>query len=280
MPEIFIEDIPAAKPLFLGLEETHALVQAVTSGRLSARIFVDDKSAPSAGVIVYKSRILCSGNVAQHAVIHEMGDWLSKEIIPAHLEAGEDAYLVCYSSAEWESALEGMFDGCKIHHGERQYYEIRDFQSFALPALPDGFSIQVITHEFLSSGVKGLDAIREEMCSERLSVEDFLEHSFGLCPVYEDEVAGWCLSEYNIDRRCEIGIATLEKHQQKGIATLATRQFLMEAHHRGYTRVGWDCWKNNFASGATARKAGLHLVEEYPASVVVLEQNESQQKQG
>ena len=276
MPEIFIEEVPAAKPLFLGLEETHVLAQAVTSGRISARIFVDDKSAPSAGVITYKSRILCSGNVTRHGFIHELDDWFSKEINPAHLEAGNDAYLVCYSCVEWEAALEGLFDGCKIHHGERQYYEIRDFQPAASVALPEGYSIQMITHEFLSSGLKGLDALREEMCSERLSVDDFLEHSFGLCPVYDGEIAGWCMSEYNVDRRCEIGIATLEKHQQKGIATLATRHFLTEAYHRGYTRVGWDCWKGNSASGATARRAGLRLVEEYTAMVVVLERDASQ----
>jgi RimJ/RimL family protein N-acetyltransferase len=111
-------------------------------------------------------------------------------------------------------------------------------------------------------------------------VDDFLDQSFGLCPVYDEEVAGWCLSEYNIDDRCEMGIATLENHQRKGIATLETRYFLNEAHRLGYRRIGWDCWKNNIASGATARKAGLHLVEEYPASVVVFEKNESQQKQG
>ena len=280
MPEIFIEDFPATKPLFGGLEETHALAQAVTSGRISARVFVDDRSAPSAGVIVYKSRVLCSGNVTKPGFIRELDDWFSKEIVSAHLEAGNDAFLVCYSSAEWKAVLEGLFDECKIYHGERQYYEIRDFQPTALPALPEGFSIQAITREFLSGKLKGLESIREEMCSERLSVEDFLEHSFGLCPVYEEEVAGWCLSEYNIDDRCEIGIATLEKHQRKGIATLETRYFLNEACRLGYRRVGWDCWKNNVASGATARKAGLLLGEEYPASVVVFEKNESRQKQG
>lgn len=280
MPEIFIEEFPAIEPLFLRLEETHALAQAVIAGRISARIFVDDKSALSAGVIVYKSRILCSGNVTQHGFIHELRYWFSKEIIPAHRKAGEDAYLVCYSSAEWEAALEDIFEGCNIYPGERQYYEIRDFQSFALPALPDGFSIQAITRNFLSSKLNGLESIREEMCSERLSVEDFLEHSFGLCPVYDEEVAGWCLSEYNIGDRCEIGIATMEKYQRKGIATLETRYFLNEAHRLGYRRIGWDCWKNNIASGATARKAGLQLVEEYPASVVVFERNESRQKQG
>jgi RimJ/RimL family protein N-acetyltransferase len=106
------------------------------------------------------------------------------------------------------------------------------------------------------------------MCSERASVEDFLARSFGLCPVHENEIAGWCMSEYNVSGRCEIGIATTEKHQRKGIATLATWSFLAEAHQRGYQRVGWDCWTRNEASTATARKAGFHLIEEYPAVVI------------
>jgi RimJ/RimL family protein N-acetyltransferase len=108
------------------------------------------------------------------------------------------------------------------------------------------------------------------MCSERASVEDFLVRSFGLCPVHANEVAGWCMSEYNVGDRCEIGIATAEKHQRKGIATLTTWYFLAEAHRRGYARVGWDCWERNVPSIATARKAGFTLVEEYPAVVVDL----------
>ena len=142
------------------------------------------------------------------------------------------------------------------------------FASTGSLQLPAGFSMQLITPEFLSSDIAGLDAVREEMCSERASIEDFLARSFGLCPVHSNEVAGWCMSEYNVGDRCEIGIATAEKHQRKGIATLATWSFLAEAHRRGYTRVGWDCWTRNEASGATARKAGFTLVEEYPATVV------------
>jgi RimJ/RimL family protein N-acetyltransferase len=88
--------------------------------------------------------------------------------------------------------------------------------------------------------------------------------------VYENEIAGWCMSEYNVGNRCEIGIATAPHHQRKGIATLATWYFLAEAHRRGCTRVGWDCWTRNEASAATARKAGFTLIEEYPAVVVEL----------
>jgi GNAT superfamily N-acetyltransferase len=271
-----MDNFPAIRPLFLGLEKAHALVQAVTVGRLPARVLVDDASSPSAGVMVYKSRILCGGAGAKSGLVRVLADWFFAELIPAHLNAGNDAFLVYYSGDEWKTVLEEMFKPYKIFHRQRQYYEINDFQPAASVALPEGYSIQMITREFMSSGLKGLDAIREEMCSERLSVDDFLDYSFGLCPINDGEIAGWCMSEYNVDRRCEIGIATLEKHQQKGIATLAARHFLTKAYQLGYTRVGWDCWKSNIASGATARKAGLRLVEEYPAMVVFFERDASQ----
>lgn len=270
MPELFSSGKQLARPLFRELERAHALVAAFFEGCATARLFVDNVSAPQSGVIVCNSRVLCAGDASQVDFLGEMARIFSDELIPAHRGQGNDAYLVYAPGDGWSTVLHPLFSGFQLYHGRRQYYEITDFVPKPDLRLPDGFSMQLITPEFLSSDVSGLDAVREEMCSERASVEDFLRRSFGVCPVHSNEVAGWCMSEYNVGDRCEIGIATTEKHQRKGIATLTTWSFLAEAHHRGYTRVGWDCWERNVASIATARKAGFTLVEEYPAVVVDL----------
>ncbi|MBK9925137.1 MAG: GNAT family N-acetyltransferase [Anaerolineales bacterium] len=270
MPEIFPADNQPVHPLFHELERSHSLVTAFFEGCATARLFVDDTVTPQAGVIVCNSRVLCAGGATQADFINEMTHTFSNELIPPHLAKGNDAYLVYTSGDGWDTALPQLFPTRDLYHGTRQYYEITDFTPKIDLQLPDGFSMQLITPEFLSSDAVGLDAVREEMCSERASVEDFLARSFGLCPVHSNEVAGWCMSEYNVGERCEIGIATSEKHQRQGIATLTTWFFLAEAHRRGYTRVGWDCWTRNEASSATARKAGFTLIEEYPAIVVEL----------
>lgn len=270
MPELFSADGQGARPLFSDLERSHALVAAFFEGCATGRLFVDHVDAPQSGIIVCNSRVLCAGDGSQTSFLGEMARLFSDELIPAHRARGNDAYLVYASGNAWDMDIQHLFSGRQLYHGTRQYYEITDFTPKTDLRLPDGFLMQLITPEFLSSDVSGLDAVREEMCSERASVEDFLERSFGLCPVHSNEIAGWCMSEYNVGDRCEIGIATAEKHQRKGIATLTTWYFLTEAHHRGYTRVGWDCWERNVASVATARKAGFTLVEEYPAVVVDL----------
>lgn len=270
MPEIFPSNHQLARPLFQELERSHALVTALFEGCAAARLFVDDPAAPQAGVIVCNSRVLCAGDASQSDFRNEMTRTFADDLIPAHRVRGNDAYLVYASDEAWNTALPGLFHSYGLYHGTRQYYEITDFAPKLDLHLPDGFSMQQITREFLSSDVAGLEAVREEMCSERASVEDFLARSFGLCPIHSNEIAGWCMSEYNVGDRCEIGIATAEKYQRRGIATLAIWSFIAEAHQRGYTRVGWDCWTRNVASAATARKAGFTLVEEYPAVVVEL----------
>ena len=270
MPEISPTENQLARPLFHNMERSHALVEALFEGCAAARLFVDDITTPQAGVIVCNSRILCAGNAAQIDFLNELEHIFANELIPAHLARGNDAYLVYASHEDWDTVLADLFPARDLYHSTRQYYEITDFESKSDLQFPDGYSMQLITPEFLSGDIAGLDAVREEMCSERVSVEDFLARSFGLCPIHSNEVAGWCMSEYNVGERCEIGIATAPHHQRKGIATLATLSFLAEAHRRGYTRVGWDCWTRNVPSVATARKAGFTLIEEYPAVVVEL----------
>lgn len=270
MPEIFPLENPLVRPLFHELEQSHSLVAAFFEGCASARLFVDDPAAPKSGVIVCNSRVLCAGDATQTGFLDQMEQAFSHELIPAHIARGNDAYLVCASGDGWDQAMQHIFPTRTLYHGYRQYYEITDFAPKTDLQLPDGFSMELITPEFLSSGLEGMGAVSEEMCSERTSVEDFLSRSFGICPVYGNEVAGWCMSEYNVGERCEIGIATAPNHQRKGLATLATWTFLAEAYRRGYRRVGWDCWTRNEASAATARKAGFTLIEEYPATVVEL----------
>jgi GNAT superfamily N-acetyltransferase len=268
MPEIILPNSQPIRPLFHELERSHALVTAFFEGYATARLFVDDEVAPQTGMLICNSRVLFAGDASRSDFLDEMAHAFFDDLIPAHRSKGNDACLVYVSGEGWNTALQGLFHNCQLYYATRQYYEITDFAPKPDLQLPDGFSMHLITAEFLSSNVAGLGAVREEMCSERVSLDDFLARSFGLCPVHSNEVAGWCMSEYNVGNRCEIGIATAEKHQRKGIATLATWYFLAEAKRRGYTRVGWDCWTRNEASAATARKAGFTLVEEYPATVV------------
>ena len=106
------------------------------------------------------------------------------------------------------------------------------------------------------------------MCSERDTIQEFLEKSFGIALLYQDQLAGWCLSEYNWARCCEVGIATLAPHQRRGLAALQTYAFMELAIERGIHRIGWHCFANNRASATTALKTGFTKRHDYPVHLV------------
>ena len=264
MIEIPISTALQAHGLFQPLEH-HLLIRALFEGNLIAKIFADGNPQPRAGLIAYNSRFILGGDPNNESFNKDIAAYFRETVLPSRSGEG---FLLTFTSDAWIPTLNTLFAGNEIILAPRLYFEITPDQNLEV-TLPEGFSIHPVATELLKSNMEGLETLREEMCSERASVEDFLEKSFGVCPVYENQIVGWCLSEYNTSDRCEIGIATLQPHQRKGIATAITRVFLIEAAKRGYQRVGWDCWERNEASVATARKAGFEKKHREQAMVII-----------
>lgn len=261
----------AARPLFHRLEH-HLFITALFEGTISGVLYVDHPSQPRATLVAYHHALCLAGEPALPGFNAALQQFLMETVIPPRLEAGWDAFVIHYAPAGW---LEGLTPICapyRVIESSRQYYET--LISDPLPAvdLPPGFQIHLVSPELLTSGMQGMEVILDEMCSERTSVEDFLTRSFGLVLTFENQVAGFCMSEYNTGSRCEIGIATFEPYQRRGLATRMTWAFLAHAQARGITQVGWHCWSKNLPSAAAALKAGLKLKHTDPAAVVLLKE--------
>jgi len=254
----------AARELFRPLEH-HLLIRAFFENNLKAQLFTDNETRPRAGLIAYNHRLSFGGDPTQAAFNTSLRHHFVETLIHSRHGSG---FLVTFTSDSWITTLDTIFSECEVIHAPRMYFEIVPGAAHEI-ALPQGFSLQLVTPKLLAENIGGLNLLREEMCSERTSIDDFFDKSFGLCLVYENQIAAWCLSEYNTNGRCEIGIATLEPHQRKGIAAMLTKTFLIEAVQRGYGHVGWDCWEKNAASTATARKAGFTLKRQEQAMVVI-----------
>lgn len=248
--------------------DIHLPVFAVLAGEAAGEVLADDDANPTAALLRCKSRFYLAGN--------PLNTRFNQRLYEAFLQiyAGEipglDEFSICFS-AGWGPVLEEILKARLPLNVQRQYYEIdahpTDWQKEAFP----GITLRAADKDLLTSPLEDLDDLREEMCSERASVDEFLQKSFGLCPVTEESLVGWCLSEYNLPQRCEIGIATLPPYQRRGIAAWVTLAFVDEACRRGIARVGWHCYASNIPSGATALKAGFHKVVDYPAIIGIID---------
>jgi hypothetical protein len=266
MQEIASWNAPLAGALFGRLGE-HLAVEAVLRGAASGRVWIDNADMPRTGVLWVQHRVFVAGEdeKALNGVVRE---------IAAVARERRDWGLGVYGAdgVDWARVLAGMV----WRRMEREYWEIgaEAWRQNGTRIATDGLRLRAVDAALLAEPRLGrIELLRDEMCSERVSVEDFLALSFGVCLVDEEEeaLAGWCLSEYNCGGRCEVGIEVVEGYRRRGLGTLLARALCVEAFARqGLARVGWHCLAENEASGATARRAGLRLARRYAGTVVLV----------
>lgn len=266
-----------AASLFASLVDHNLVLGSILAGKTPASIYVDDPQHPKAAFTWFKYRAFLAGNPSSSNFVFGLANLLKDELIPRAQRLGIDACILDFGEPDWVNALSQLFPGLQPIQALRQFYVCCSLPVSAAPQLPDGFNLLPVDAVLLArTDLKRITELKEETCSERLSVEDFLAHSFGYCIIYQDELVCWCLSEYNTGDRCEVGVATAEPYQRHGLATIATRALLEHAFRSGYSQVGWHCWSRNEPSGTLARKAGFvlekeHIVYLYPQLQPVLD---------
>lgn len=263
-------------PLFECADE-HLAPLAVICGEASGKMYVDDLKDPCSALLVTGHRYYLAGAADNEVFNRGLRSLLVEKIIPVLHSRGSWGFLIYPVAEEWAEQVEGaLLAGVKTYKGERQYWELdldqEDWEPPERPVLPDGYWIQAVNESVLEDPrLTNRNELAEEMMSERPSVEAFLEKSFGLVVRSDTLIASWCLSEYNLDNRCEVGIATAESLRLQGLATLTATAFIEQARHEGISRIGWHSWTRNEGSVATARKLRFSLVKDLVSYFVSVE---------
>jgi RimJ/RimL family protein N-acetyltransferase len=255
-------ELEKARPLFAPLISHHLAIDSVLTGLSPAAVYVDDVVAPRTAVTRINNRLFLGG---QLVVTPDLVTLLT-ETIPAQSRAEGRSSFIVSAAPEWEGLLSELLGNRQPIRRQRQYFEQDARQFSGELILPDGYRLHPVDADLLAQAhLQNMDWLKEEMVSERPSLDDFLAKSFGFCVIHEDKIVGWCLSEYNCGSRCEIGIATDEAHQRQGLATAMATAVIPHARSQGIHQIGWLCWADNTPSSATARKLGFQLVKEMPA---------------
>lgn len=264
-------DYAAVRPLFAGLDD-HLAVAAILEGSAPAILYVDDPVRPRAAFTWTGYRFFLAGSPEGGAFNQAVRDLLADKVFPQAQAAGLTMIELKYAPESWADVVTGVIlrDRAPIL-AHRHYYVFRSLRHDWQAMLPAGYRLAPIAAGLLAQDhIRNLDALREELCSERPSVADFLARSFGVAALCGDELAGWCTSEYNTGDRCEVGIGTLEPHQRRGLATAMGSAFIEYAAARGIRHIGWHCWARNEPSVAAALKIGYEKAAEYSTFIAWL----------
>ena len=274
MPHLLAPGKYALLRSFLPPLAHHLALEAMLAGQTPARVYVDDLTRPQAVLAWIKHRCFLFGSPDNETFADGLRELFRTTLLPEIQTAGHAVVSVYYAPDRWQAQLAQIIPDRDPVPVLRQYYALELATDASSVSAPDGFSLEPVNAQLLARKTLGhLEQLEEELCSERPTVDDFLRKSFGVCMLHGDELAGWCLSEYNCGGCCEVGIETVEEYRRRGSGTTLTRALVRQAQSQGIHRIGWHCIARNAASAATACSAGFIWQCDYPTVMVWIDRH-------
>ena len=269
MHSLSIDHYHKAAPLLKAISH-HTVLRTILAGKTPGHVYVNEPARPTIAFAQFKHRAFIAGDPSDSDK-KGLRNFINQEVTANCRQADVPLFRLTADDPSWMKVLsEVLVDERPIFAGY-QCFEINLTDDPQEAEIPPGFTIQKVTKSLIKKDFQRRDDLLEEMCSERESVDAFLNQSFGIAAFNEGVLAGWCLSEYNHENRCEVGIATMPRFQHQGLAKAMTQAFLHLARENKVSTVLWHCFKSNEASRRTALSAGFHQVEDQQVLMVYLD---------
>ena len=245
----------------------HLVLTSILQGNTNANVYVDDSNRPRTAFLWSKGKAWLLGepidNITESLinVINQYEDYLRKN--------GGDVFRLHYSQV-WATHIPDIFSGLRLEKYTRSYYSLESQQKDWSLNPPEGYRILPVDDALLTSDYENIDLVKDEMRSECSSVQEFLNKHISYVAIIEGTIVSWCMSEYTTASSCELGIATIEKYQRKGLATQVAKGVINLALKNNINNIGWHCWKKNIPSVKTALTLGFEYRLDYPVQEVWL----------
>jgi hypothetical protein len=199
MKELTAAQYDSVRSLFTPL--THYLTgDAILAGLTPGRVFADDPDAPQTAVAWYGHRAFVVGRADEQAR-QQMAAWWQGVVLHEKTRSGLGG-LVLHVERAWSHHITAVCTPPELQVNCRHAYRLDARDDNWAVELPAGFRLRPVAADLLADGrIQNMAYLTEEMVSERPSIQDFLAKSFGVCLLHENEIIGWCLSEYNCGQR-------------------------------------------------------------------------------
>jgi RimJ/RimL family protein N-acetyltransferase len=208
-------------------------------------------------------------------VFYVSGETISKEatddlaaLIDTHIKGraikeGSSRFKVHALSPSLEQSIPQLFQGIQLYKTNKLIYVFRKQRvpAISTPALED-VRYALIDAGFLETERhQNLEYVQSEVDWMWSSRVKFRENGFGYAALLGDIIVCWCTAEYVSERKCGIGIETVEAYRNKGIATATTAHFVEYCLHHNITPC-WECGSRNIGSIRVAEKVGFERIQE------------------
>ncbi|MCG3253598.1 MAG: GNAT family N-acetyltransferase [Candidatus Heimdallarchaeota archaeon] len=270
MIELQLEEFEKVRELFREVEY-NLNCMVVIAGINPGRIWVDSKEKPTSGFLVDSIwSYFLAGNPNNKEFNATIAKILKEEILPIASKQEEKTHgdwVFYFEDQNWFEKIENEFVKYPIPL-DRYYYV---FDKLLIPdwraEIPKGFEIRKIDESLLKQkNLENFEEIKNWIDSQYENEQKFSEKGFGFCLVENNKtIVCWCLSDWGVKKKIEIGIQTAADYRRRGFATLCVAATVEYGQGRGY-HIGWHCNQDNEGSWRTAEKVGFVRKKSYLAA--------------
>ncbi|GKX30717.1 hypothetical protein SH1V18_31970 [Vallitalea longa] len=259
------EDYYKVKKLYSHMNYYLEIISTIE--KKSGLIFVDDEKNPQTACIYNNQHnFYITGKATNKTFNENLSKYILNDICSSMVETDCLDFYIHFSDMDsWEEEIKNIFGQHYVSRINWRYYQFDTERSNIKVELPEGYLLKKIDAELLNrKDLKNIEKIIEWTSTEGwLNQEDFLNNGFGFCIITGQNIVSWCLADYVISNRCEIGIETDEDYRRKGFASIVVSACVKHCLSIGIDHIGWRCFESNIGSRKTAEKVGFKLLKNF-----------------
>lgn len=226
-------------------------------------IYVDQIPMPKSALVWSKGiqGFYLIGDHTNEVFINSLDDFITKCIEPRMREQGLDFFEVSGHHDKWD--MLSIFPSRNLHQFEQIVFKITQ-----KPPVQQDKGIKTINlkmKEGDNQDLKNVEFVKENINQFWSSNDEFVKKGYGFAAMEGSEILGVCYSSFIAQDTHAIGIETLPKHRNRGVATHLAYLLVENLLENGFTPY-WDCSLDNVASYKLALRLGFQQVYQYKCS--------------
>ncbi|GIN73106.1 acetyltransferase [Bacillus sp. J14TS2] len=241
---------------------------AVIEGTNPGRVFVDDLTIPTSGMIWLGNNdgFFLIGNEENREFNNVLNHFIDDVIIPEAKKVGLDCFEGIGIHERWNKTIEHVFKGRKLESWMQKAYTLHANGNLNIrePVIDKRYETVRINQSFFEncSSMKNIEFLNSKILESWSSISDFLNKGIGYCILYDNEIVSVCFSGFVAENIHSIYIETLVAHQGRKLAQKVARLFIQDCLEKNILPY-WECMEENKASITIAESIGFKNTYNY-----------------
>ncbi|GAB6619532.1 MULTISPECIES: GNAT family N-acetyltransferase [Bacillus] len=244
-------------------------VKAVIAGVNPGRIFVNNMTSPSSGLIWLGNNdgFFFIGDAENEKFNNEMNSFIDNVIILEARKVGLTCFEGIGNHSKWNKTIEKIFHHRSLKSWNQRVYTLKeeDYVGNHEPKIEQGYTVLKMSktlYENQRDSLKNIEFLQSKILEFWSSLDEFFNEGIGYCMVFDNMIVSVCFSGFVFENIHCIDIETIEGHQGRKLAQTIAHSFVKECLENNIIPY-WDCMELNKPSVAVVENVGFTNVFNY-----------------